>query len=728
MTTNPLLRLLAIMRFHYKWLFVGAVVSSFFAVIIGLMTPEVYRSQAVIQIDVGKRIVTPVLQMDVESDIALSHVMMLISSNTVLEKVAQEIIDENLDQDLAFPNRFKIADLGERFNFLMRRLNSNHSSQTARSNQSRDVQEVTARVGQQLSVGKDPTTRLIKIIYAAATPHLAQTICKMIVEHFMVVSLEEDRQELLRQEKYLTTSIKDQMVTIDTLETELRKIVGKNPEMASFREGQGISTIANNYLSRQGRLSDLEQDLKTNEHLLVKIKKSLKNEDLSSIYVEQEVKSKIFNELTELEFKKLEYTKVHQYPDSHPSVKAINDRIEVLKNLHAKMEVSSMEVSSQNKAPNIAGTTSPILASIESDLTSNAIDPHEVKDLLQKAPDLKMKTEQLRIERDLMYKELANHEGKVKKGLDIEFQINALKRELDTHISLMTDLRRLLEKIRVEIAGIVPSTSLASSPSFPVIPTTLSISRKALFSIFVGIVFVLSILFLIDLMNPKLLIFDDLKALNVGHFGMFKRNQKDAIVQFAAYMMSIKRKKEYSTTPMKLKDSQSSNFPKVKFDDAAERYINSFTARDEPTKGRGSVILLSSVSIQFNIKGWVYEVAKILRDTSETVGILIVDELPGESCRQKTIISNDIETTWLHPDEIAFSYDQIVKNMKQSFDWVFVIASKIYNTPGETFVIHSADHVLYLTKFGESELKVIQKTRALRNIINHPIEEHALVL
>jgi len=62
-----------------------------------------------------------------------------------------------------------------------------------------------------------------------------------------------------------------------------------------------------------------------------------------------------------------------------------------------------------------------------------------------------------------------------------------------------------------------------------------------------------------------------------------------------------------------------------------------------------------------------------------------------------------IEVTRLNPDEISFSFPQIMSRMRQKYDWIMVMGTGLEPGPATVFLTRHADHLFYITRFGRSE-------------------------
>ncbi|MBI4402683.1 MAG: hypothetical protein HY537_00900 [Deltaproteobacteria bacterium] len=633
------------MRLKRNYALAGALCGGIVSMLVGLFSPYVYLSEAVIQLEIFRSNlsnlpITPMMKPEYELNTVLNKNILLIYSSAVIGKTADELSDSDIDYKLAFPLRFSLSDIKGRLHLVSSRLAGKEEIRSTKPGK----EILTSLIRDHLTVTPSLETRTLKFSYEAGSPETARLICDKIIGHFTQATVEYDQSELKKQERYLDSTIEFQKKNIQTIEEQLQVIFQKHPHLASYREGdnRGAAILANSFSRRMDQIDGIEQEFEANQRFIKAIDRGLASKYQSGD-VDLEVRSKLVNEISELEFKRLQYTKMTGYSDNHPEVRQILSRLKTLKALLQTLNDSS-------------GAKGGI---------------RDTKTLLQKKMELVQRNRQIQIQRDLLKASLAGEEQAIKKTLSLDFQVNALLRNLNIYLRNINELASNLQKVRMYMAGGTSTASVLLPASFSPFATNISVKKRVFFGCIVGAIFVLAFIYLIDLLNPRLLCLADLEGLGVRNFGLLQANE-NSIKRMASCIMSL--------------GAQQAKGPKDK----------------------GRVVLLVTVPpSQIDVSSWYEKIAVILKEHNCSVGLLISDTQRDPTARQETRLINGIETVWLHPNEIAFSFSRMIEHMKSRLEWVFVVVPTIKNIPAESIIRESAEHIIYITELGHSEINHI---------------------
>lgn len=674
---NPTLRLLALAKFKKKTLLLSALAAAFLSLVIGMMSPSIYRSEAVLKIEPANK-ATPFSSFSdpyMENQTILKDAEVLMYSQDVMNAVADELMAARINPDLAFPSSVRLTDIGFRAKLLAKRLQAKlrmpmeHSEKNIITEEN-DREVVASMIRTQMKVVTDVEGRMLRLQVDAADRSLAQRMCELIATKFLEVSLLKVQQELLRQEKYLVSTIDLQQEKISLLEKQLQSVKTEfsRLELRGNIEQPGLDAVGQ-IVERKGSLAEIAAELQTHETLYQDYRKELANTDLFEDVKKVGLREKIEKDLAEIEYKRLELVSVKGYPESHPTLINLKREADKLNHLLATVVAASNQDGRGSQAT--SGTSKELSAK-----------------LLSVTDRIKM----LKAKKELLEKQLSRKESQMDLALDLETRSGGILRDLNGHLDILRELRRHLEETRMKIVGAVNTASLLVPPSFPLIPVSLSVVRRTFFGFFVGMVLALMVHFLFDFARPRLLVAEDLNAMKVHTFGTIRFDQ-NSIAHFVACLLTL----EKNTAP-----------------------------RGEPAGHEAQTVLFSMINLSLNLDFWITEVAQSLNDTGYRVGVVIVQDQDAGLRRESTMFG-PIEVTRLHRDEISFSFPQLMAGMRSKCDWILVLGTGLEPGPATVFLTRHADHLFYIARYGRSELGAIERIRMDANF-TADVSEHALVM
>jgi hypothetical protein len=281
------------------------------------------------------------------------------------------------------------------------------------------------------------------------------------------------------------------------------------------------------------------------------------------------------------------------------------------------------------------------------------------------------------VEADLVRKDLAAREGDLKEELRLEFEFESLNRELDAFARLVGDLQMDLERTRMQMAGTVTSATVQKPPSLPLIASSLSIPRRASFGLVVGAALILSLLFLFDLANPRLLSSDDLDGLKIGKVGVVDV-LKDPLPAIASTLSAL----------------------------APPR-------RDRP-EGTPQVLAFHALGPDVDLEGWIEDLAQTFTGYGLRTAAAVITDAGGDGFRWSARIAGLTEVHRLHPEEVPFSYADLLAALAvRGFDKILVfVATGAGAAPWRGAIQASSDAVFLLTAMGRSELKTLERFKS----------------
>lgn len=673
---NPALRLIALAKFHKRMLLLTASAAAVISFILGVMAPPIFRAEAVLKVEPQSKSGPFANFTDPfsENQTALKDAEVLIYSQDVLNDVATELMASRVNPDLAFPNSIRLTDFSFRFKMVAKRLRSRlnlpvESQEKNVITPEHDQKVVAGLIRNQMRVVPDVEGRMLRLIVEAADRYLAQRICELVAEKFLKASLLKVQDELLRQEKYLVSTIDLQQDKITDLEKKLQQ-VKKNfsrLEMRGNVEQAGQGDAVGQIVERKGSLAEVEAELMTNERLYDEYSRELASADMFDDIKRLGLREKIEKDLAEIEYRRLEFVAVKGYPEGHPVLQNLKNESEKLNQLLTKVMGDNTSKEGSRRA--LAGTS---------------------KELSAKLVTVTDRIKWLNVKKDLLKSQVNKKEKQMSTALDLETQGGALSRDLSGHFEILRELRRHLEETRMKIVGAVNTANLLVPPSFPLIPVSLSVIRRTVFGFCAGGVFALMIFFLFDFARPRLLVKEDLSAMKVHTFGHI-RFDHEAISHFVSCLLTL------------------------------------VPTKSETRKERqGQVVLFSMINLSLNLEYWLVEVAQMMVDAGFQIGVILVQDDDPQLRRETTMIEK-IEVTRLHPDEISYSFPQLLGHMRRHNDWVMVLGKGLEPGPATLFLTRHADHLFYITRYGRSELGAIERIRSESNF-TPGVNEHALVM
>ncbi|MCX6109642.1 MAG: hypothetical protein NTZ90_08590 [Proteobacteria bacterium] len=663
MNGNPALRILDMIKHHKMLLLVSALIGAGAGTVAGLTAPTLFQAESTIKIEPPKRsrsvsnAATAFLDSS-QSDagVALRNAVMLAMSKDVLEGAVQTLIKtESFDYEAAFPRSIHITDLKIKMRLMAKRLGARRGVPHKLDPDTLDKESLVGLIRSQIRVSADNEAQIMRINTEASTAELAQRMCSILTNEFINTSLQRDKRELTKEEEYLESTLKLQKSEIEAVETKMRDIRKQHPEIIGAGDGlRSLFALRHQELSQEA--ARIDQEIKVGEHLRQLDLKRLGSIDYHTELENEAMRKRVEKELGDLEFRRTEYTRVLNYPKTHPDIIALDQRSSKLRALLQPSPGKGTVLRSSE------GSGHPLVEQRRG-----------VEQMLQFMVTSNDKLRTLRAQQEQIGQALEKNTENLKKGMPIESEIASLARELTAHLEVSTELRRHLEEVKIQLVGFSGSATLLASPILPVVPTSLSTPKRLVFGLVVGIAFAVSALFLLDLINPRLRLIDDLEAMHISHFGVFRFHQ-DSVHDFTSCLLTLQSPSESQLGAHAL----------------------------------GQVVLFCTVSSPLHVDAWLGEVARLLAQAECHAGVLVIHDTQGSSICRETSIIDGIETTRLLASEVPFAYDQIIADMRRKFRWVLVLSPQVDQGPVTVFMSRSAQHIFFITHLGKSELRILE--------------------
>jgi len=653
---------------------VGGILGMGLTYVTSLLTPYLYESEAVLAINTGKDDAFVGLKRRMfggrknQTSSRLDKAYLLLRSNHVISELVENFSKyvEDVDIPLAFPKDFAITDVRERIRLATEKLGRGKS--TAKHIQRRNLVKpskdlLVRMIRQHMGVAVNFEASTISVTYTAASPGIAKKMTRGIVNNFLNLLEKQTRGQLRKREKYLVRKIESELERLRRIEGEMRTVYEKYPEMASLkttgsrrRRGAtaGLSVFAQDYLRNKLRMSEIDIEINTNQKVLKDIESVLSSGQGVPQSIRKSLRRQIIDEIGRLEFKKMELTLVRRIPPSGVQLSTIENKIAKVRKMLDQLNLNERKSASAGVRGKLAGKG--------------------IRELQNQSDAIAGKTSRLLFERELVKSDMKRTLKKMKEGVSVEFRLSDLMRQSNEAGDLIKLLASNLQKVRLDLSSEGKLASILIPPSTPYYAINLSTRRKAFFGFFVGILLTAVAFFLRDMQDPILFTLGDLSALNVKHFGTFKFSV-NSTNRMASYVISLSH----------LKD-------------------------EKDRKKAARVTVFSSMSIDFNFGIWVEEIAQIIRNHGFDVGILRIGLRP-KIANSPVGGEETIKKSWIHPNELAFSYDRVIASLRKKHDWIFVVGPHLYQIPGETLVTASADQVFHVVKLGLTRVTEVQKIK-----------------
>jgi hypothetical protein len=218
----------------------------------------------------------------------------------------------------------------------------------------------------------------------------------------------------------------------------------------------------------------------------------------------------------------------------------------------------------------------------------------------------------------------------------------------------------------------------------------LSVRKRAIFGIFVGIAFALSLLILYEIIRPTLLQPDDLEQIKLSHIGTFSQSER-SLSQLAYCVRSL-----------------------------------------QPPEGKApgpQAVAFLPFASDVDSSAFVAGVARELAEKGAKVGVvLIVDPDAPTSAEQEAEWGDKrIGVSLLSRDEVPFFLVPTVDELKRQWDWILIVELKQGSVPIEAYLARAADHFLYVTQVGDTDLTSVDRIRHLPQLPPH-VRHHSLIV
>lgn len=665
------LRLLMLIKFKRRVLAVASVGAAFFAFLFGLVTPYFFRSEAIIQV-LPSRVPSAYEAMMGNETAELYNASVLLQSPLVLERVVTNLKEVDANFYALFPKALSLLNFRHRLQLIRKRIWDDHPAllfETVLSPIAKaDNTIAMSALSRHVRVETDTTLRTLKVTCESATPFLAKLMCENVIQGFLEYTASREKKELQKQEQFFNTVIQKQMENVHRIEDQMREIVEKTPEMTPGADSfsRGAATIAKSVIEKKELLARLQQELEMNRTLLSQIQRDVATQKPNSEEISADVASKITDEINDLELKRLQYTKVSDYDENHPEILAIRQRVVRLRRTLAAMNRSGRGLSSEDDGS------------------------RNLKKMMESSTDLKEKNRKLKAEFDSLSKQLDEQKTALRKTLKTNFLFDSLSRELTANINIIVDLYRELQKTRISIRGLAPSTSVVSPASFSMLPASFSVAKRTLFGLFVGFALMTTILLLLDLLDPRALEESDLVALRVSSFGLFNR-KKEELMRIVYCLLSLK--------------------------------LNSDETRDSPSGGQ--VITFFGRTVGLSSDDWVLRIAEKITERGHKVALIVVRD-DTEEAPQPFVIPKGVDVKQVSAAEMPLTLPKVAVQLKAQAEFVLIVAPPRVLHPSEEFLGRVSDHFVYGVELGVSSLNIM---KGLRDAVqkNEKLAHHGLV-
>lgn len=643
-------RIVGLIRCRFRLVLAGGVLSALGALLLGLMTPYLFPSEATVQFARSSKTVGAGDEGDVYRIVNLAR------STKVLGKVAVALAkDPNLELQVVAPQSLSTLDVGYRFGLLSASLTGAKPPPSNRVPASVPPDILEGFLDRNLRLVPNTASRTLRLIYEAGDPEVARRVCREISEAYVVASTESEKDDITLQENYFDSSIKLQLESIKQTEAKMREIVEHYPEIGALKDDQrGTGSLARKFSDKREMLRRLESELQANTSILDSIRKELSPGALLKGRFSADLGDRLEEEIGELELKLLQYTRFGGYGEDHPEVKAINERIAILTRIfNAQTVAKDREVAGLNE---VAG------------------DGLSLKELMKQRLELRERNRRLAVEHDFLKREIAEQSSSFKEVVRVNFEFEALARELNSNVAVTNELYKELQRTRLMKAALAPSVKLIVPANLQVHPVNTSVRKRTIFSFFIGVTLVMSMLLLLDLVSPVLLSLEDLALIGAKHFGKFRIGDR-SFAQIAHCLVSL---------------GASSAKPGMK---------------------AGKVAVFWQLANRLNFETLKAELLDQLSKYGYRVGIIHVGDGLQSSDVDETeaVKGKSVPTVRLAAESVPSKFAPLVEVMRSRWDWVFVISSIEPGSPTEMFLAKNTDYFFYISEVGESELKPMKR-------------------
>jgi uncharacterized protein involved in exopolysaccharide biosynthesis len=661
MTSFSPVRYVKLIQHRPRFLFVTVAVSTVIAAIVGLVSPYLYTSTSVVQYQnktAG--------QMAFRDDgVAFHKATMLVSSLSVLTEVAKTLAKEPLDPYYYFPKTIPLLDFRTRGKLLLRHLRLQDPAPETAMLTKLPLNVLTSLLGRHLKVQADPSLMTISVTYEAGDPEIAQRICDLVSQAFIALNLEQEKDELKRQENYIEDAIADQLSMIKAAEKDLQLIVEDHPSMATTENGDkggGLSPAAQRYVKKQERLEKIEDELVSNQKLLASIESDLGGSNTVQSEISGNIAAKVTEELSDLEFRRLNSVKFGGYTEDHPSIWSLDKRIQELKQVLANLGNGRGTASKRARQGDIRG-------------------------LYQQATSLREKNRALKAEKEVLLKSLVEEDSRFRRAVKVNFEFDSIGRNLSSSQAIMNELYRDLQKIRLALSGFSASATVVAPASFSPHSTNLSIQKRIFFAAFVNLALIFSLLLLYEIFRPTLLVVDDLRALRLSHLGQFKLYGR-GLQELATCLWSL-----------------------------GDRHA---TLSSEKRQKR--VISLLNFSPGTEFESFAKGLAEAATKDAARVALVLLGEKNGPDEPSGALTVRPMDRA-----DALLQLRKAVSELRPSHDLVLIAETGDLTEPVEALLAQLSEYFLYLTEFGKTDLTPVAHVRQLPEL-SRSVRHYSAVL
>jgi uncharacterized protein involved in exopolysaccharide biosynthesis len=618
------------------------------ACLIGLSSPYLYRSQAVIQLKPNAKIG----EVDFDDVLAVQKAVNLVRSPEVLTAVATDVA-QKLPTRIAWavPQSISTLDLKERRRNLVANL-----PQLGRFAPEREVAQSTdidsdilaTLLDQNLKVEPEINIRAVRIFYEGGHPEVTKMIATKISEEFIRHLTDRERKDLNAKAELLEKAIQEQLGSVRQSEEEMKKMMFRHPFLAAS-DSRGTLTMGQKFVEKQESIRRLDSEYETNRRTLGQIRNDLSGRSEATSKINEQIKSKLIRDISELEFKIVQYTKISDYPEDHPEVQSLRNKLASLKYTLKRHQQEELNAKDDSGSP--------------------------VQDLISKKTSLRERNQKITSEKEVLNRELAQQSSNFKEVASVSFAYESLVREFNMKVALINELYVDLQRTRLAAATVSTKADILSPATLPVHSSSVSLPKRLVFALPVGFALAISLLLLLELMNPTLLSTSDFAQMGVNYFGRCKLRGAD-FSRMAAYMLSLEQEQQ----------------------------------RETKRSGHGIVVALHPASITFDFNRYVSRLIKELHRHGKNVGLIIISD-PMESVHPH-LASSVAELVEMSTDRVGLDLDREVANLAGSCDIVFLISHTDSLSPSQLFISRSADYFVYVTELGKTQLKTLDSIKS----------------
>jgi hypothetical protein len=228
------------------------------------------------------------------------------------------------------------------------------------------------------------------------------------------------------------------------------------------------------------------------------------------------------------------------------------------------------------------------------------------------------------------------------------------------------------------IVGSKDTASILLPAPYPLIPVTLTVARKALFGIFVGGFLTLSIFFLLDLLDPRYYLDEDLEVHGIKPFGTFKMNS-DSISNLAANLISLKNNKADTET-----------------------------------------CLFSPAASTLDLGELINSVSRSLVHGGRTASVIRIIDSPV-TLKRRSFLSHGVLNEIIYSDEVPAMIDEIKQRHEKEHAFVFIIIPLLDHTPWLEYLEAKVDHKIFVIERGDAEIKHFVSTNHNLDTLRHGV-------